>query len=373
MQEYINESLTGTTYDIGRVIYEKYREEYVCTKKKEWYEYRNNRWRRDKEGIRLKKRMNEEIVEIYEKEIEKEMEEGKREKMREIINKLKEMTNKEKIMRECEIMFYDGEWKGKLDTKEMLINFENGTYDLEKKEFRKGRREDGISMTTGKEYITEKEIPEGKMEEIEEYMEELFPKKEMREYVKRVIGSLLEGRNREKIYVWMGKGGNGKSTLIELIEATMGEYGGRLNMEMLTRRGNIMANPEMAGTRGKRICTIIETNEEMRKERMKELIGGEKIIVKGIYGEPFEMRAQFKTIIISNKKPKIRMEEMEIIEFRSKFVEEPKGENEYKRRDMTKKIEEWSKYFMNRMIKYYYKYKEEGMKAPKEVIEMMKE
>ena len=75
MQEYITESLTGTTYDISNVIYERYREEYVCTSTnmKEWYEYRNNRWNRDEGGIRLKRRMNEEIVEIYEKEIEKEI------------------------------------------------------------------------------------------------------------------------------------------------------------------------------------------------------------------------------------------------------------------------------------------------------------
>ena len=68
------------------------------------------------------------------------------------MNKLKTSSFKDNIVKECKELFHDKYFQGKLDTREYLIGFENGVYDLELLQFREGRPEDYISLNTGIEY-----------------------------------------------------------------------------------------------------------------------------------------------------------------------------------------------------------------------------
>ena len=49
------------------------------------------------------------------------------------------------------------------------------------------------------------------------------------EYVWKVCGSVLKQNNpEEKAYFWLGKGGNGKGTITELLKGALGDYWGEL-------------------------------------------------------------------------------------------------------------------------------------------------
>ena len=59
-------SLNGTHYDIAKVIYNLYNENFKCIAiKGEWYEFRNHRWR--KGSMRLRQKISEELVTYYKK------------------------------------------------------------------------------------------------------------------------------------------------------------------------------------------------------------------------------------------------------------------------------------------------------------------
>lgn len=383
LEEYINYSLSGTTYDIANVMYQKYKEQYVCTSAngKEWFEFRDHRWHQCEGGISLRKKISNEINEIYNDLIKRETDNDKVKILNEITCKLRDQPFKEKLMKECVTLFYISNWTKKLDSNLMLISFENGIYELDNNKFRDGKPEDLISISTGKKYTLDINIPEGIIDEIQTFLTQIIPMSEVKHFVLKVLASFLQGNNPdEKFHVWTGVGGNGKSKLLELLENTLGEYAGKLSISMLTekRPNSTVANPELARTRGKRICTFQEPDEGARINigLLKELTGGDKIICRGLFKEPFEMKPQFKLLLCCNHKPKVPPDEestwrrLLIVEFISKFVKNPQGEYEYKRNDnlSTEKIPEWSNYFINILLKYYYKYKEEGLNPPQEVI-----
>ncbi len=401
LNEYVNYSLSGTTQDVANVIYQMFKDEYVCTSAngKEWFEFKNHRWQRCDAGISLRKKIGNEVLNLFlnvinfynnaaisinnendEHNSPKENCLYKAKALTEITYRLRDQPFKEKLMKECATMFYIKDWTTKLDSKLMLIGFENGVYDLNNNLFREGRPEDLISLSTGKHYIADVDVPEEIFEDIETFLCQIFPVPEVKHFVLKTMSSFLQGTNPdEKFHVWAGVGGNGKSKLLELLEQTLGEYAGKLSISMLTekRPSSTAANPELARTRGKRICTFQEPDEgaKINIGLLKELTGGDKIICRGLFQEPFEMKPQFKLLLCCNHKPKIPPDEEStwrrflIVEFISKFVHDPKEKNEFKRNDnlSTEKIPMWSQYFINLLIRYFYIYKEEGLKPPKEV------
>jgi phage/plasmid-associated DNA primase len=60
-----------------------------------------------------------------------------------------------------------------LENKKNLIGFENGVYDIDKDEFRNGRPEDYISLSTGINYVeyNDDEIDENQEELIQLYID----------------------------------------------------------------------------------------------------------------------------------------------------------------------------------------------------------
>ena len=56
-------------------------------------------------------------------------------------------------MIEAKELFYDGDFMEKLDTNPYLLCFNNGVMDFKEKEFRDGRPDDYISLSTNINYI----------------------------------------------------------------------------------------------------------------------------------------------------------------------------------------------------------------------------
>lgn len=79
---------------------------------------------------------------------------GKNQTIDDIINKLKIVSFKRQVLIECVNIFYYNHpnFKEEMDTKTHLICFKNGVYDLEKNEFRDGRIDDCITLSTRQEY-----------------------------------------------------------------------------------------------------------------------------------------------------------------------------------------------------------------------------
>lgn len=100
---------------------------------------------------------------------------------------------------------------------------------------------------------------------------------------------------------------NGKSTIVDLFNKSIGDYAGVLPPTIITkkRESSAKANPEIAALHGKRFVVIQETEEgdKIYVGYMKEITGGDKIYARPLYGNPFYFNPQFKILLVCNTLP----------------------------------------------------------------------
>lgn len=166
---------------------------------------------------------------------------------------------------------------------------------------------------------------------------------------------------------------NGKSTSLDLIECTFGEYYSVFPSTILTRKrdGASNATPELANKRGKRIIPIQETEEDEKiyVGLMKQLTGYDWIETRALYGNPFSYRPQFKLILTCNKLPFISANDngtwrrLRVVVWDSEFISGPiKKNNQFKKDpELSEKIPKWKEAFIWILLNEYYpQYKANG-------------
>lgn len=151
----IEESINGYTYDIAKVVYYLYEDKYVCgrLKNKLWFHFVNHKWKETELGPY--KELSTNILNLFEEfknKLNPEDNKALIEKAETIILKLKNVTFKENICRECLYLFYKPDFIHSLDRNINLICFRNGVWDISNKTFRKGEKEDYISLSIDMEY-----------------------------------------------------------------------------------------------------------------------------------------------------------------------------------------------------------------------------
>jgi P4 family phage/plasmid primase-like protien len=283
--------------------------------------------------------------------------------------------------------FYDGLFEKNLDSNPNLIGFDNGVYDLVQGYFREGTPDDMISYTTGYSFINFNG-DEKVFDEINDYFSKVQPEEDMRNYVLRFIASLLDGNNKDqKFSIWTGKGSNGKSTTVTLIQKTVGEnYYGILPKEFLTRRRGSSSNasPELDASKGKRVLFLQEPehNDEIKVGIMKEVSGGDMLYARPLFCEPFMFKPQFKLVLCCNKLPTIPSTDggtwrrLRVAPWKSEFTDgEIKKKNQFKLdTTLDGRMGTWKEAFMWLLItKYYPEYKRIGLSEPEEVMEVTKD
>jgi P4 family phage/plasmid primase-like protien len=228
----IYKSLTLTDYDIALVICKMFRHRFRCASHKHhtWYEYENHGWREKERGytlfyIEIPTKLFNEYMKLIGVESNKalqttcEREKDVCAKNIESLNKIaKKFKNtsfvKDKMYKECSGLFYEPKFEDKLDSNPKLLGFENGVYDLDNDEFREGRPEDYISLSTGINYI-EYDVDNPYLEDIEFFMKKVLVNDNVREYVWTLFASILDGSNRdEKFHIWTGSGCHSYDTKI---------------------------------------------------------------------------------------------------------------------------------------------------------------
>lgn len=174
---------------------------------------------------------------------------------------------------------------------------------------------------------------------------------------------------------------NGKSTTIDLIHETLGQYSGVLPVTILTKKrgGSSSALPELADKRGKRFLVIQEPEHDdtVFVGQMKELTAGnDKIYARALYGDPFIYKPQFKLVLICNKLPSIPSTDggtwrrIRALPYESEFIDgEPTQSHQFKKdHELEEKMKKWNKPFVWLLLnKYYPKYIKYGLQEPKKV------
>lgn len=144
------------------------------------------------------------------------------------------------------------------------------------------------------------------------FIERVQPVAEMRRFLQRWLGLSMTGLTGEQKFAFLyGSGANGKSVLMDLILRLMGDYGASAKIESLTganRRGGGDATPDLMQLIGARFVRASEPDEGMRLQEalIKELTGGEIMLVRALHTNFVEFRPDFKLTISGNHKPEIR-------------------------------------------------------------------
>jgi P4 family phage/plasmid primase-like protien len=165
---------------------------------------------------------------------------------------------------------------------------------------------------------------------------------------------------------------NGKGTLIDLLDKTLGDYYGTLPVTLLTvkRKSCSNATPELADKKGKRVLIMQEPDQddELNIGFLKELTGQDKLMARALYGQPFYFVPQFVPILACNRLPKITFDSgvdrrTRVIEHTQKFVDEPTKPNEHpKDPELRNLLKTWHKPFIWLLLNIYYPiYKKYGI------------
>jgi P4 family phage/plasmid primase-like protien len=298
-------------------------------------------------------------------------------KINDICTLLKKTQSKQNIMREACELFYDKDFVTKLDRNPYLLGFNNGVVDFKQKLFRKGQPDDFISKTTKIDYIPYSSEKSGTiMKEINAFMTQLFPVKELETYMWDHLASCLIGVNtNQTFHVYKGSGRNGKSALTSLMSKTMGEYKGTVPITLITskRNGIGSTSSEVAQLDGIRYAVMQEPSkgDKINEGTLKELTGGtDPIQARALFKDSVTFIPQFKLVVCTNTDFEDTSNDdgtwrrMRYIDFMSKFLEKPYEDDKFPRSEcpyqysLDKKLEErfdvWAPVFMAALVQITY-------------------
>ena len=144
-----------------------------------------------------------------------------------------------------------------------------------------------------------------------EFLERIQPVPEMRRFLQRWFGYSITGLTAEQKFAFLyGSGANGKSVLVDLMAKIMGDYAASAKIESITgrnRRGGGDATPDLVPLIGARFVRTSEPDDGQRLQEglIKELTGGEPILVRALNENFVLVLPIFKLTISGNHKPEI--------------------------------------------------------------------
>lgn len=344
-----------------------------------WYYFNGSIWRSDRESLELRKRIvklsnNFNIIRSH-------YEKRGGDTSNNLVKNIKSLTNKiykpgfeEEIIKGAKMYYNDESFISNLNSKKHLLPFLNGVYDLLENTFRETRKEDYVNLTVSYNYNQE-----CNNREVYTFLEQVLPNRGVRDYVLKKMSECLNGDipNTHFLMFIGDSGANGKSQLLNLMKLAMGDFGEKVEVTLLTRKRNNAneANSEKIKLIYKRFAFLSEPEdgEKINIGLLKELTGSEEVVARGLYQEAVSFVMEAKLFLACNELPEIKGEDtalwrrIRVIDFPSRFVDDPKDTNEYKiDRTLPSRMREdvtWRQTFINILLEYYNK----DIKEPVEV------
>ncbi len=410
---FVERDVEVTHTHIARLMHRMYKNEYCASldsKKVEWYNFTGVSWKKIAQGIELRNKMTTEVAQVISDarskirnylmtlgadERESSWEQGRIKKLFDVEKSLYQSGFKDSVMKDCIGIFYIEDFAQKLNANQFVLGFKNGVIDLRTPimtsdgkishytvSFRDAKPEDYITFMAGR-YPTKNCDPIDYVEydpndpeqipihaEIDDFMEKVFPRPELRAYMWRKLASCIEGANKEQTYeTWIGVGGNGKSKLVDLMSMALGDYASSLQSTALTRKrpDSGAANPDIMAIRNKRFIYMAEPDdrEPLNTSRMKQFTGEDDVEARGLFEDQTKFKITGKIFMLCNAFPAINTMDrgtwrrVRAVPFESKFVDPTQEEvnpkaNIYPRdNQLDSKMREWRTLFMSRLIHIY--------------------
>jgi P4 family phage/plasmid primase-like protien len=187
-----------------------------------------------------------------------------------------------------------------------LLNTPTRTVDLRSGEQREHRQGDYLTKLTGAGLAPESQdcpLWHQFLDRITDHNAEL------QKFLQRVVGYCLTGITREHaLFFLYGSGANGKTVFLSTVAALLGEYAKAASIGTFMATGNEQHPTDLAGLRGARLVTAMETEDGRKwaESKIKALTGGDRIAARFMRQDFFEFTPQFKLLIAGNHKPGLR-------------------------------------------------------------------
>ena len=210
-----------------------------------------------------------------------------------------------------------------LDGDPFLLNTPAGTVDLRSGVMRPHNPEDYCTKLTGCS------PNDAGREMFFEFLERVTcGDTQLQAYLQQIAGmSAIGAVYKECLIIAYGGGGNGKSTLFNLLAYVLGDYAGSLSAEILTSNCRKNKSPELAELRGRRFVIAAELEEGMRLDSaiIKNLCSTDQINAEPKYKKPFHFSPTHTVVLYTNHLPRISTadngtwDRMIVIPFEARF------------------------------------------------------
>ena len=302
-KKHIEEGIEGSHNDIAKLMHVLYGTQYVCASiiNKTWYQFKNHHWEEIEGGIFLREKISSEIVKTFGKhggevfygsamadKSEDKVYHMKIKQLTKLISNLKNSPYKSNIMNEACEVFFNKNFKDKLDINPYLIGFKNGIYDLKLNIFRAGRPEDYISKCMPINYVNFNKTDK-RVLDVYDYLEKVFPDTSVRNYFLDNTSDVFEGGNKQKtIIFWTGEGDNAKSVTQTILERMLGPYAIKFNTTLVTGKKTQAGStaPELARAGGGVRWAVLEEpdgDEELNVGMLKSLSGNDSYWARDLF------------------------------------------------------------------------------------------
>ena len=157
----------------------------------------------------------------------------------------------------------------------------NGDIDLTTGELLKPDPQRYISRHTNICFVPEADCPRWK-----QTLRECLDDDEMVDYFQKVVGQAALGQTNKRLIVFLyGFGCNGKSTILEGMRATFGDYQRTASEDVFFGSGGGSTRSDLIDLRGARLIELPETERGGRfnATQMKRITGGDEISVRAPY------------------------------------------------------------------------------------------
>jgi putative DNA primase/helicase len=128
-------------------------------------------------------------------------------------------------------------------------------------------------------------------------------------FIQRAVGYSLTGRTDEQcLFVLVGNGANGKSTLIRVLHELLGDYAQQTPTNSLMSMKAEGVGNDIARLEGARFVAAseAEAGQKLAEAKIKAITGGDRLTARFLYGEFFEFSPQFKLWLATNRLPEVR-------------------------------------------------------------------
>lgn len=187
--------------------------------------------------------------------------------------------------------------------------------------------------------------------------------------------SMTADAGEQKLVLGIGTGKNGKSTWTQVKLRLLGDYGGSVPISTLMDAGKAraagQASPDLAMLRGLRMLLTSEPPKHWKVDEglVKDLTGGDKVTVRGLYAGYFQLDPRFKLTVAGNHKPEFTAGDRESGMWRRVILVDWKVTIPEEMRDvrLVDKLLDEGSGILNRWLGGLTQWLEHGLRVPKEI------